>query len=436
MTLHPPGCVFEFAQFHTRAGVCHLRLRVARSFWARFRGLMLAPPLPAGDALLIQRCASVHCLFMRFAIDVVYVDDNGRVLQCVRNLRPWRMSVANRRAKIANKHSQTHTVELAAGGIDRYLISQGDRFNWVPVSSKGMPMRAAKRRILDSGSAMVEFVVVGPIITLLGLAILQYSLLFFAKNQINHASFMGARAGSVGNAKLEKVQSAFVNALVPLYGGGQSPAELAESLGRAQADLAGNIRIELLNPTKESFDDFADPELQAALKTGAKRVIPNSNLAFKSPETKPGSGQTIQDANIIKLRITHGYQPKVPIVSNIYKVYLKWLDTGTDAFHSQLVAAGRIPVVTHVTMQMHSHPIEDNPVSMPGAGNGGSPVAPGPGTEPGTTPPGSPPHECATISCWPQSPGGPPAPPVPEPPIDPGGPCSGADCPVCPAPEG
>lgn len=130
MTLHPPGCVFEFAQLHTRAGVCHLRLRVARSFWARFRGLMLAPPLPSGDALFMQRCASVHCLFMRYAIDVVYVDDDGQVLQCVRNLRPWRMSVANRRAKITTKQSWIHTLELAAGSIDRYAIAQGDRIAW------------------------------------------------------------------------------------------------------------------------------------------------------------------------------------------------------------------------------------------------------------------------------------------------------------------
>lgn len=91
---------------------------------------MLAPPLPAGDALLIRRCASVHCLFMRYAIDVVYVNDDGRVLQCVRNLLPWRMSAANREAKIAKKQSHVHTLELAAGSIDRYLITPGDRLAW------------------------------------------------------------------------------------------------------------------------------------------------------------------------------------------------------------------------------------------------------------------------------------------------------------------
>ena len=127
-TLH--GCGLEFAQLHTRAGVCHLRLRVARGFWARFRGLMLAPPLPHGHALLMRRCASVHSLFMRYAIDVVYVDDDGQVLQCVGNLRPWRMSVADGRAKTAKKQSRVHTLELAAGSIDRYLIAQGDRVAW------------------------------------------------------------------------------------------------------------------------------------------------------------------------------------------------------------------------------------------------------------------------------------------------------------------
>ena len=67
------------------------------------------------------------------------------------------------------------------------------------------------------GSVMIEFTIVGPIITLLGLAILQYGLLFFAKNQINHASFMAARAGSVGNADVGKVKTAYIRALIPLY---------------------------------------------------------------------------------------------------------------------------------------------------------------------------------------------------------------------------
>lgn len=399
-----------------------MRLRVARGFWSRLRGLMLTASLPGGEALLIPRCASVHCLFMRYAIDVVYVDDEGQVLQCVHNVRPWALSIADRARRTTTKKRMIHTLELAAGSIDRYRIAQGDRFDCPGMSACAVPMGTAGHRVAERGSAMTEFVVVGPLITLLGLSILQYGLLFFAKNQINHASFMAARAGSVANANLESVETAFATALVPLYGGGQSPPELAAALTRAKADLAGNLRIELLNPTRESFDDWNDPALQAALNTGGKRVIPNSNLAVRGQQVGATSGQTIYDANLIKLRITHGYEPKVPIVSNIYGVYLKWLDSGTDSFHSKLVAAGRIPVVISATMQMQSSPIEGNPVSIPGAGNGGTP------SNPGDPPlPDRPPPECATFSCRP------PAPPAAEPPLDPGGPCTGTDCPVCPA---
>lgn len=406
------------ARLHTRSGIYSIKLHTAHGLWERFRGLMLSAQLPQDLGFLIPKCSSVHCFFMRYPIDVVYIDGEGRVLKYVCGLAPWKISVLAPWRRL--KAGTVHTLELAAGSIDKFAIDRGSQL--IDVSCRSRPMLGPPvKHQGQRGSAMTEFVVVGPLITLLGLAILQYGLLFFAKNQINHAGFMAARAGSVGNANLEKIETAFANALVPLYGGGQSATEIAASLAKAKADLAGNVRIELLNPTKESFDDWNDPDLQAALKTGSRRVIRNSNLPFLSPgmdEVKANSGQNRQDANLIKLRITHGYMPKVPVVSNIYKVYLKWLDPKSDSFHTKLVESGRIPVVSHVTMQMQSHPIEsDNPISLPGTGNGGQPADPG-------NPPiaSTPPPECATLSCHPPQ-------PKPSPPVDPGGPCRGTDCP-------
>jgi hypothetical protein len=51
------------------------------------------------------------------------------------------------------------------------------------------------------------------------LAVLQYGMLFFAKNQFNHAVFMAARAGSMGNANLGTIKSVYAKALISLYGG-------------------------------------------------------------------------------------------------------------------------------------------------------------------------------------------------------------------------
>ena len=64
-------------------------LRVAKSPWARFRGLMLAAPLPRGAGLDINPCGSIHMMFMRFAIDAVFYDREGRVTKVGRRVRPW-----------------------------------------------------------------------------------------------------------------------------------------------------------------------------------------------------------------------------------------------------------------------------------------------------------------------------------------------------------
>ena len=57
------------------------RARVAGSFVARFRGLMGAADLPAGEGMLFPGTSSVHTHFMRFPIDVVFLDREYTVLK-------------------------------------------------------------------------------------------------------------------------------------------------------------------------------------------------------------------------------------------------------------------------------------------------------------------------------------------------------------------
>jgi outer membrane protein OmpA-like peptidoglycan-associated protein len=228
------------------------------------------------------------------------------------------------------------------------------------------------------GAAMAEFIVVGSVLTLLGLAILQYGLLFFAKNQMNHAAFMAARAASMSHASLDQAKEAYIKAMVPMYGGGRDATELLEAYGKAKADIEAHTTIEMLNPTKESFEDFNDPTLQAVLgkgkgKDGADaRVIPNTALYARKAEVKDNSGQTIQDANILKLRITQDYEPKVPLMKPLF--------------------GERVAVVNVVTVQMQTDAIEpQSTVSSPGKGNNGTPVDPAPPQPPASSPiPGDP----------------------------------------------
>ena len=64
---------------------------VADTFATRLRGLLGRRSLPSGEGLLIRRESSVHTCFMRFAIDVVFLDADLRVLRVDSNVGPWRL---------------------------------------------------------------------------------------------------------------------------------------------------------------------------------------------------------------------------------------------------------------------------------------------------------------------------------------------------------
>ena len=66
-----------------------LEILIADTFFTRFAGLMLRNKLPAATGLFLAPCNSVHMCFMRFAIDVVYLDKEYTIIKVVKKLRPW-----------------------------------------------------------------------------------------------------------------------------------------------------------------------------------------------------------------------------------------------------------------------------------------------------------------------------------------------------------
>ena len=70
-----------------------MKIRVARSFLERLRGLIGVKSLAPDEGLLIERCNCIHTFFMRFAIDATFLDRRGAVVKTVRDIRPWRLFV-------------------------------------------------------------------------------------------------------------------------------------------------------------------------------------------------------------------------------------------------------------------------------------------------------------------------------------------------------
>lgn len=97
--------------------VCE-RVVIADRPLRRMRGLLGRGSITSGEGLLLQPAPSVHTAFMRFPIDVVFLDRSMQVLKLVEDLRPWRMAAA--------RHARS-TLELAAGEAVARGIRVGDR---------------------------------------------------------------------------------------------------------------------------------------------------------------------------------------------------------------------------------------------------------------------------------------------------------------------
>ena len=90
----------------------------ARTPWSRMVGLLAHRDLPVGDGLLLAPAWSIHTWFMRFAIDVVFLDADHRVLRVYAGLPPWRLVSGTRLARTV--------LEFGAGTLARTRLAPGD----------------------------------------------------------------------------------------------------------------------------------------------------------------------------------------------------------------------------------------------------------------------------------------------------------------------
>lgn len=89
----------------------------ARCIGERMRGLLGKDGLPDGSAMLIEPCGSIHTFFMRFDLDLIFLDSKDRVVRVVTGVRPGRMAFGGFGAK--------KVLEAEAGGVNLKLIREG-----------------------------------------------------------------------------------------------------------------------------------------------------------------------------------------------------------------------------------------------------------------------------------------------------------------------
>jgi hypothetical protein len=101
---------------HTHAVLANA-VEVADSRETRNRGLLGRDGLESGAGLALTPCFAIHTFFMRFPIDVVFIDRYGFVQRVVHRLAPWRIAIVLGARMV---------IELEAGAAQKHRIREGD----------------------------------------------------------------------------------------------------------------------------------------------------------------------------------------------------------------------------------------------------------------------------------------------------------------------
>jgi len=99
------------------------KIEVADSPLSRGLGLIGRADFRAYNGMLLKNANAIHTFFVRFPIDVVFLDRDFKVVKTVENLKPFRFSPIVWKAK--------HTLELPVGSIKKHFLHLGDKINLV-----------------------------------------------------------------------------------------------------------------------------------------------------------------------------------------------------------------------------------------------------------------------------------------------------------------
>ncbi|MFA5118822.1 MAG: DUF192 domain-containing protein [Candidatus Omnitrophota bacterium] len=116
-----------FIKNETKNAVLADKAVIAKSLFERIKGLLGEKELETGKALVLDPCNSIHCFFMRFTIDALFLTKDNRVVKALSEIKPFQVSPIYWKA--------VKVIELPAGTIKTTHTSEGDIITFENVQS-------------------------------------------------------------------------------------------------------------------------------------------------------------------------------------------------------------------------------------------------------------------------------------------------------------
>jgi hypothetical protein len=186
------------------------------------------------------------------------------------------------------------------------------------------------------------------------------------RQMLNLALLDAARAGATAHARPAVIDQVFETALLPLF---QPPGRHGDARARMRAsflDVAQQTgampwRIDVVAPAAPAYADFGDASLRVASAPGLP-AIRNDYQAEQHLRRRrmgwpggrgPRSGQTIFEANTLRLRLTYAHPPSVPGLRAVLRGIAAMRDSSDPA-----ARAGMLVIAMEMALPMQSHPVQ------------------------------------------------------------------------------
>lgn len=187
------------------------------------------------------------------------------------------------------------------------------------------------------GQSLTEFIIVLPVLLLLVLGAIQFGLIYHAKATLNRATFEAARAGALNQGKEAAMTLGLANGLRPLFTYNTDHDQVIGGFNTARQEANTYARVEVINPNQEAIRYW-------------KERIPNDNLSYSRDATP--TGITLQDANLLKIKVTYCYSLQILLLRNTIVSLARIVDT--DPFNNSCYDAYRLPLVAQGVVRMQS----------------------------------------------------------------------------------
>ncbi|SJZ96559.1 TadE/TadG family type IV pilus assembly protein [Novilysobacter spongiicola] len=200
------------------------------------------------------------------------------------------------------------------------------------------------------GQSLVEFIIVVPAFLFLVLAAFQFMLIYRAKATLDYATLEAARSGAVNGADIGEIREGLIRGLAPLYADSPGVGGAIEGMAKAGADVALYSDIDIVSPTRQAWNEFAERQWDG------RRALPNDNLAFRDNRVG-SSGVSVQDANVLKIRVRYCYPMIVPFVDRVIGGFSRLItegDTWRQDLRCSLGHYSRMRLESYAIVRMQS----------------------------------------------------------------------------------